>query len=455
MASKTVSTGNAGSWQIIIDQVSQSESANTSRVRVRGVLKNVDGGRAFVNDAHTVTIRGTNSWTGSTTFDLSSGESKTVIDETFTVSHSSNGTKTVTYEIDFESTGTWTIGNPPALELSMTLDPISQASVPSKIDDIFVRYFTAPGTLGVDWTAPASNGSSITRYDIQWDSNSSFSSPGNTTNTTSSKVLTGLAKGNTYWVRARAVNGVGAGPWSTKVASYYIPTVPTAPSAPAPTFFAPSTLSLAWAPPSSNGGAAITSYDFQWANNGSFSGAGNRVTTTNATQLTGLTLGQTWYMRVRATNSQGDGPWSAVMTVAIPNVPGAPAAPSLVYDVPDTIRMTWAHPSNGGANITGYDIQYSTSSSFASGVYTVASSSPSATISGLEIGKTWYFRTRAKNSQGVSGWSPSSLKLIVCGPQIKVAGVWTHSVAYVKVGGVWKVAIPYVKVAGVWKIAGG
>lgn len=450
MASKTVDTGNGGTWQIVIDQVSQSQSGNYSKVRVRGILKNTGSSTTFINDPVATSINGSASYDGSAEFNLSGGESATVIDKTFNIDHNSAGEKTVTFSINMANTGTYTIGDPPTLEHSLELDRIPK--VPTKIDDL-TRSFDAPTTVNLDWTAPANNGASITGYDVQWDSNSSFSSPATSTGTASSKSVTGLGRGNTYWFRVRATNSAGDGAWSSSV-SYAIPNVPDPVPAPACTFNAPTSVFVDWVAPDS-GGATITQYDLQYDDNSSFS---SPTTVTNAggsRTVTGLAIAKTWYFRVRALNSQGTGAWGPAKAVAIPNIPGTPAVPTLAFTAPTTMKISWALPTNGGAAISGYDVQYSTSSTFASGVLTVSTTALNVTVTNLTVGSTWYFRVRAKNSQGAGAYSPAALYMVVAGPRIRNAGVWKNSVAYVKVDGVWKVAIPYVKVAGVWKIAGG
>src|SRR6478736_1502469 len=78
-----------------------------------------------------------------------------------------------------------------------------------------------PTGLTVTWGAPYNGGSAITGYDVQWATDSGF-----TQNVGSVAVfsglqttLSGLTPGATYWVRTRAVNGMGPGPWSAAATS--------------------------------------------------------------------------------------------------------------------------------------------------------------------------------------------------------------------------------------------
>ncbi len=83
----------------------------------------------------------------------------------------------------------------------------------------------------------------------------------------------------------------------------------------APTFGMPiaSSLAVMWSEPSSTGGSAITGYDLQYrtANtSGAFTNGPQNETGLTAT-ITGLAENTAYEVQVRATNSAGDGPWSA------------------------------------------------------------------------------------------------------------------------------------------------
>lgn len=84
--------------------------------------------------------------------------------------------------------------------------------------------------------------------------------------------------------------------------------------------------------------------------------------------------------------------------------PAAPATPTLSLSNYRTVSVSWVEPLDGGDAIDGYDLQYSTSSTFASGVSTVAltgtgtSWSSSSLGSPLAYGTRYYFRVAAKNA---------------------------------------------------------
>src|SRR5690606_18396536 len=87
--------------------------------------------------------------------------------------------------------------------------------------------------------------------------------------------------------------------------------------------YLPPNMSIAWAAPSSNGGATITQYVVQYANNAAFTSAKSVQVagTIRSLVVTDCTPGFTWYFRVRAINSQGQGAWSAARSLLVVNGP--------------------------------------------------------------------------------------------------------------------------------------
>lgn len=75
--------------------------------------------------------------------------------------------------------------------------------------------------------------------------------------------------------------------------------------------------------------------------------------------VTQLDSGQTWYFRVKATNSQGDSGWSAVYAVVLGVAPSAPTTWSEVATavVGDTVRFYWVHNSEDSSTQQDAEIQ--------------------------------------------------------------------------------------------------
>ena len=127
------------------------------------------------------------------------------------------------------------------------------------------------GKITVAFTAPSNDGgATITNYEYSTDGGASYTAFSPTT-TSSSVVITGLANGTSYSIKLRAVNSAGDGTESDAVTS-----------TPAATSNAPTALvatpgdaqvSVAFTAPTSNGGAAITDYEYQ-LNGGAWTSSG-------------------------------------------------------------------------------------------------------------------------------------------------------------------------------------
>ena len=87
----------------------------------------------------------------------------------------------------------------------------------------------APGTptlssrtttaITVQWSAAANNGSAVTSYVIQYRRTNSSTWLAGGTSATTSKQVTGLVSGRSYYFQVAAVNAIGQGAWSTTSAS--------------------------------------------------------------------------------------------------------------------------------------------------------------------------------------------------------------------------------------------
>ena len=121
----------------------------------------------------------------------------------------------------------------------------------------------------------------------------------------------------------------------------------------------PTSLNVSWTAPE-NTGPAITDYDVQYraGTTGAFTDANYEGTTTSTT-LTGLTVGTTYDVQVRARNTEGDGPWSnsrsaATATDAAPTFTSA--ATFAVVENTTAVGTVIATDANSGDSVTGYTI---------------------------------------------------------------------------------------------------
>lgn len=136
--------------------------------------------------------------------------------------------------------------------------------------------------------------------------------------------------------------------------------------------------------------------------------SGSTVTYTNKTSGTyKVTNGKTYYYKVIAYASTGKGTASSVKTTV--RLTGVTLS-SVKNSASKKMTVKWKKNSKA----TGYQIQYSTSSSFASGNKTVSVSKAatvSKTIGSLKKGKTYYVRIRAyKTVSGTKYYSAWSAK---------------------------------------------
>jgi hypothetical protein len=123
----------------------------------------------------------------------------------------------------------------------------------------------------------------------------------------------------------------------------------------------------------------------------------------------------TYYWRVRSSNSAGASAWSEVRqftvgtgTTPTPGDTIVPEAPTLLSpeqfatNVSTAPTLTW----NTAARATSYDIQVSTSTTFASLVVSdTATTGISRSLSSLTGSTDYYWRVRGRNTAGAGGWS--------------------------------------------------
>ncbi|MDD1755403.1 MAG: fibronectin type III domain-containing protein, partial [Methanomassiliicoccales archaeon] len=161
------------------------------------------------------------------------------------------------------------------------------------------------------------------------------------------------------------------------------------------------TISLSWAAPLDDGGASITGYNVY--RSGSPTGTFTLLASLNAVTRYddgGLGNGITYYYRISALNSAGEGMLSTYVSAHTLGLPGSPRSLSATSSM-GTVKLAWSAPlSDGGSSITSYRIYRG----MASGQETfLAAVSNQFTYSDGSVnnGLTYYYYVAAVNSVGI------------------------------------------------------
>ena len=270
-------------------------------------------------------------------------------------------------------------------------------------------------SLGVSWTAPSSNGSDITDYDVRYCAVSGSSCGAwqdkSHAGTAVTATITGLTNGTTYRVQVRATNSAGTSGWSDSGTGVPATQPPDVPSSVTVTTGHQS-LGVSWTVPEANG-STITGYTVRHCEGtGTCADADwtSVSVTGTSTTIASLSNGTTYQVQVRATNSVGTSDWSASVTgTPGAQAPDVPNAPSITADHL-SLGVSWTAPSSNGSDITDYDVRYCAVSGSSCGAWqdkSHAGTAVTATITGLTNGTTYRVQVRATNSAGTSGWSDS------------------------------------------------
>lgn len=227
----------------------------------------------------------------------------------------------------------------------------------------------------------------------------------------------GLVKGLQYHARVFAINSVG----------YSLPEKSTSPQAPTVVPGPPTSVSLdvvsgtelriMFASPVDNGGDVITKYLIEWdTTNGFHNPASSTVEYLDGGSpffktISGLSMGEIYFFRVKAWNSEGYGnPQNSSPPSLNPHQP--PSQPSNVklgVTSETMVTVGWSSPfSNGGDQIKTYRIEWDTKASFTSsnspphkGYADVdADNDSSYTINLLSSEKVYFVRIFAFNTAG-------------------------------------------------------
>ena len=303
-----------------------------------------------------------------------------------------NGT---TYSVRLRAVNSEGVG---AATSAVTIVPVTRATAPT-----LGSVTASDGQVSVTFGAPGSNGgSTISNYEYSLDGGASWTlrSP---SSTTSPLVISGLTNGTNYGISMRAITDAGAGSASTVL--YGLPVAaPSAPTGVSVTV-ASQRLSVSFTAPSSNG-SPITNYEYSTNGGTSWTSAATTATTFD---ITGLTNGTTYSVRVRAINAIGTGPATDALSRTPAAVPGSPIVSTIdntatLASVATTaLSVSFTAGANNGAEISNYEYATSTDAGVTFGSWITrspASSFSPLVIGSLTAGVTYHVRIRAVNANG-------------------------------------------------------
>jgi hypothetical protein len=209
------------------------------------------------------------------------------------------------------------------------------------------------GDYAVSWSSV----SGATRYELDEDDNSSFSSP---TRVYSGSATSWSASGKspgTYYYRVRACSVAGCSNWSSSqsVRVWPIPSAPTLYSISNPD--GDGNYTVSWSSVSD-----ATSYTLQEDDNPLFSSPTTVYSgPSTSNDISGRGAG-TYYYRVRASNCRGDSGWSNIQSVIItkkddipPQVDAFSVSPNLVIQG-DTVTISYTVSDTGGSGLNRVEL---------------------------------------------------------------------------------------------------
>ncbi|MGO1566468.1 MAG: fibronectin type III domain-containing protein [Brachybacterium sp.] len=285
-------------------------------------------------------------------------------------------------------------------------------------------------SLYVDYgNLPWDGGSGFRVGQIRIDSSgSSFPSPRyHTDNTILSTpfVVSNLRPGVKYWVQTRLDANAATG-WSewSPTASITLKGVPDAPNTPSLTTTSPTTIDISYNHPDSNG-ATIQEYQIQVATDSGFSDIvkSPRVTWRSGT-ITALSPGTRHYMRVRARNSEGWGPWSS--SAYRTTFPADP--PALLSVTPATDGRSYQAQAQPPSGLNPDSWVWSFTINDGSTVYTRTSSGASREFVDRTPGRTYHQWVQYRVGAYLSDPS-NTITVTMPDPSVDPGGYWDGDTA--------------------------
>ncbi len=261
--------------------------------------------------------------------------------------------------------------------------------------------------INLSWNPPTINaGPPVTGYKIQSSIDSGIFTDlvSNSASTSTSYSHTGVSS-HTYTYKVFAINSVGTSNSSNIVSAVptQVSSAPYTPTGLGATAASPTSISLKWITPSSNGGSPIIGYKIEAKiGSGAYSILVVNTASSSTSYLnTGLIAGSTYTYRVSAINSIGTSNPSNEAS-ATPTKTFVPTGVTATAVSPTEIDLSWVAPSETyGQLIGGYMIDQKLSSGIFDTIVDNTGITTSYAIKNLKTGKTYTFVVKALFTGGV------------------------------------------------------
>ena len=190
-------------------------------------------------------------------------------------------------------------------------------------------------------------------------------------------------------------------------------------------------VTVTWKEPTNDGGSPVTGYRVQWRAESELYNSSRQATVDDplilSREITGLTNGTEYFVRVLAVNAVDDGEPSDGEPFTPATTPGAPQG--VAAERGDrSMLVTWAAADDGGSPVTAYRVQWRPGDSNFAGSdpqARVRGDAQSRRITGLDNGTEYFVQVMAINDVGDGGWSSpaSATPASVAGPPRSVVAV--------------------------------
>jgi len=288
---------------------------------------------------------------------------------------------------------------------SNVADANVKAVPPSAPTSLYARVSNT--TVSLTWAAPANDGgAAVTGYRIEVTHPDGWRVlVDNTQSTFTSYHHTDVAPGSTLSYRVFAVNSAGRSQ-ASNIATVTVEAVPPGPPVDiGATAQSSSRIGVAWSPPKFDGGKPVTGYRVEFSTDGSYW----RILSPNFGDTfyihMGLEAATRYFYRISAINEVGRGEPSALAeATTLADLPGRPRSLAAVARGAERIDLTWQVPkSDGGAPITGYQIEVSADGTIWRILAANAVPEEHYSHTDLTPNTTYYYRLSAINKIGVGG----------------------------------------------------